>query len=139
MAVFDLIKERKVSIFDYLVRVSGMVERPVPFFLTTSMWARLAEEIIERDLPREAVSTNPSKYVGFSQAEYEASRDNITFAPTRVRPNPANFKTLKIGKLTVVKADSDDQAAVNEANLAAAMEAGVLEKFQWKRDNLRVS
>lgn len=138
MAVLDLVKERKISILDYLTRVAGLVDAPVPFFLTTSNWALLANEIIERNLPREAIAPNPKTYVGFAQAEYEASKDNLHFRPTKTLPNPKNFRQLKIGHLTVIKADSDDQGAVNEANTIAASQAGVVERFQWKRDNLRV-
>ena len=138
MPVLDLIHEKKVSILDYLITVSGLVDREVPFFLTATNWGRLADEIVEKDMPREAVSPDPAKFIGFSQAEFEASRGNLLFKPTAVKPNPRNFRQLRIGKLTVINSHSEDQGAVNEANTQAAAEAGVMEQFRWKRDNLRI-
>ncbi len=51
-----------------------------------------------------------------------------------VQPNPQNFKELMVGKnMLVINSGSEDQAAVNIANVMEAQRAN----FAWRRDNLR--
>lgn len=49
-------------------------------------------------------------------------------------PTPANFASIRIGKLTVVNSGSDDQEACDTANKLDAEKNAV----QWKRDAWRV-
>lgn len=86
--------------------VSALEEEVMPektMFLTSSNWALLAKEV-EEYIPE-----------------------------GHPKPDPDNFKELIISRrFKVVNSGSEDQKAVDEANIQAASEA----HFKWKRDHL---
>lgn len=85
--------------------IAGLCE-PVPtiMFLTSTNWRELAAEVLK---------VQP----GLPEA-----------------PTPKNFRELIVGCLTVVNSGSEDQDAVDEANVQAAQQAN----FAKKRDALIV-
>lgn len=79
---------------DLLWTIAGLCDpEPTLMFLTSPHWAILAKEVIKQQ---------------------PAVLNEIT---------PPNFKVLKVGCLTVVNSGSEDQNAVDEANIQAAQRA----------------
>lgn len=73
-----------------LFLVAGLLSRPAKMFVTSAHWERIAKEVRENHA---ADLSHPWNL-----------------------PHRSNFHSLRIGRLTVINAETEDEALVNRAN-----------------------